>query len=301
MVRRPATALAAALACLGGLVVTGILTFGSGRARWLDGAALQGFVGLDRPATRGPAEVVAALGDPLPYLLLGAALVAVALARGRPRIALAVPVVLAGSALTTQILKPLLADPRACDCVADARIAAASWPSGHATAAMALALCAVLVAPPRWRPTMAVFGAGVAVSVSYALLTLGWHYPSDVLGGYLVAAFWMAGAIAALRAVGERWPARSGREAAVRWGAALAPAGIGAIVPLAGLAAVALARPDGAVHYAAAHDVRLRRGCSRRGGGRHGRRLRGRAAALVTLAARRRAPRAAPRRRSRRG
>ena len=255
MVRRPATALAAALACLGGLVVTGILTFGSERARWLDGAALQGFVGLDRPATRGPAEVVAALGDPLPYVLLGAALVALAVARGRPRIALAVPVVLGGSALTTQILKPLLADARVCHCVADGRVAVASWPSGHAAAAMALALCAVLVAPPRWRPTMAVFGAGVAVAVSYALLTLGWHYPSDVLGGYLVSALWMTGAVAALWAAGERWPARTGREAAVRWGAALAPAAVGALAPLLGLTAIALARPDGAVHYAAAHTT----------------------------------------------
>ena len=38
MVRRPATALAAAFACLGGLVVTWGLTFGSGRVRWLDAA-----------------------------------------------------------------------------------------------------------------------------------------------------------------------------------------------------------------------------------------------------------------------
>jgi membrane-associated phospholipid phosphatase len=255
MARRPATALAAALACLGGLVVTWGLTFGSGRVRWLDGAALQGFVGLDRPATRGPAEIVAALGDPLPYVLLGAALVALALARGRPRIALAVPVVLAGSAVTTQLLKPLLADARVCHCVADARVATASWPSGHATAAMALALCAVLVAPPRWRPTLAVVGAGIAVAVSYALLTLGWHYPSDVLGGYLVAAVWMSGALAALWAAGERWPARSGREAAVRWGAALAPAGATAFVAALGVAAVALARPEGAVRYAAAHTT----------------------------------------------
>jgi membrane-associated phospholipid phosphatase len=255
MARRPATALLAGLACLGALVVTWALTFGSGKVRWLDGAALQGFVGLDRPATRGPAEVVAALGDPLPYVLLGAALVAAALARGRPRIALAVPVVLTGSALTSQILKPLLADPRVCDCLADGRVAAASWPSGHATAAMALALCAVLVAPPTWRPTMAVFGAGIAVAVSYSLLTLGWHYPSDVLGGYLVAALWMSFAVAALWAAGERWPARSGREAAVRWGAALAPAGVGALLPLVGLVAVAMARPDGAVRYAAAHTA----------------------------------------------
>jgi membrane-associated phospholipid phosphatase len=255
MARRPATALVGAFACLGGLVVTWALTFGSGRVRWLDGAALQGFVGLDRPATRGPAEVVAALGDPLPYVLLGAALVALAVARERPRIALAVPVVLAGSALTTQILKPLLADPRTCDCFADSRVAAASWPSGHATAAMAFALCAVLVAPPRWRPTVAVFGAGVAVAVSYALLTLGWHFPSDVLGGYLVASLWMAAALAALWAAAERWPARSGREAAVRWGAALAPAGVGVLLPLLGLVAIALARPDGAVRYAEAHTT----------------------------------------------
>jgi membrane-associated phospholipid phosphatase len=255
MARRPATALAAAFACLGGLAVTWGLTFGSARVRWLDGAALQGFVGLDRPATRGPAEVVASLGDPLPYVLLGAALVALALARGRPRVALAVPVVLAGAALTTQVLKPLLADARVCDCLADTRVAAASWPSGHATAAMALALCAVLVVPPSWRPTMAVFGAGVAVSVSYALLTLGWHFPTDVLGGYLVAAFWMSGALAALWAAGERWPARSGREAAVRWGAALAPAGASALVPVFAVAAVALARPESAVRYAAAHTT----------------------------------------------
>jgi membrane-associated phospholipid phosphatase len=255
MARRPATALAAAFGCLGALVVTWGLTFGSGRVRWLDAAALQGFVGLDRPATRGPAEIVAAFGDPLPYALLGAALVALALARGRPRIALAVPVVLGGSALTTQVLKPLLADPRVCHCVADVRVAEASWPSGHAAAAMALALCAVLVAPPRWRPTMAVIGAGVAVAVSYALLTLGWHYPSDVLGGYLVAALWMTGALAALWAAGERWPARSGREAAVRWGAALAPAAAGALVPLLGLVAVAQVGPDRAVRYAAAHTT----------------------------------------------
>ena len=257
MVRRPATALAAAFACLGGLVVTWGLTFGSGRVRWLDAAALQGFVGLDRPATRGPAEVVAALGDPLPYVLLGAALVALALARGRPRVALAVPVVLAGSALTTEILKPLLADPRVCHCVADARVAVASWPSGHAAAAMALALCTVLVAPPRWRPTTAVLGAGVAVAVSYALLTLGWHYPSDVIGGYLVAAMWMTAAVAALWAAGERWPARSGREAAARWGGALATAGVGTLGALLGVAAVALARPDGAVRYAADHTTFL--------------------------------------------
>lgn len=255
MPRRVTHALVAALACVGALAVAWALTFGSGAARWLDAAALQGFVGLSRPTTDAAAEVVAALGDPLPYVLLGAALVALAVARERPRIALAVPVVLAGSALTTQILKPLLADPRVCHCSADARVAVGAWPSGHATAAMALALCGVLVAPPRWRPTGAVAGAGMAVAVSYALLTLGWHYPSDVLAGYLVAALWMAVGLAGLWAAAERWPARTGREAAARWGSSVAPAAVGALLPLLVVSAVAFARPDSTVRYAAAHTA----------------------------------------------
>ena len=58
-----------------------------------------------------------------------------------------------------------------------------SWPSGHSTAAMTLALCAILVAPPVLRTAAAILGGAFAVGVGYALLVLGWHYPSDVLGG----------------------------------------------------------------------------------------------------------------------
>src|SRR4051794_12969771 len=253
MPRRAAYALLAALGCAGALTAAWALSFHTHAVRWLDSAALQGFVGLHRPATDVPAEVVAALGDPLPFVMLGTGLIAVALARGRPRLALAVPFVLLGASLTSQALKPLLAAPRVCACLADGRVADASWPSGHATASMSLALCAVLVAPPRWRPTAAVAGAGIAIAVSYALLSLGWHFPSDVLGGYLVAALWMSLAVAGLWAAADRWPARTGREAAVRWGAALAPAGAGILLALLGVAAVAAARPDGALHYAQEH------------------------------------------------
>jgi membrane-associated phospholipid phosphatase len=255
MPRRAFHASLAAAGCGFALVAVWALTFDTSGVRWLDAAALQGFVGLRRPLTEPFAESVAALGDPLPFTLLGAALMALALARGRPRVALAVPVILVGSAMTTQVLKPLLADPRVCQCFADSRVADASWPSGHATAAMALALSAVLVAPPRWRPTAAVLGAGLAVGVAYALLTLGWHYPSDVLGGYLMAALWTSLALAGLTAADARWPARTGREAAARWGAALAPATVGALVASLALAAVVAARPDGAVRYAAAHTT----------------------------------------------
>ena len=81
------------------------------------------------------------------------------------------------------------------------QIEAASWPSGHGTAAMTLALCAVLVSPPAWRAGVALVGLACTVALAYATLALTWHYPSDVLAGFLVAGLWVALAIAVLRRV----------------------------------------------------------------------------------------------------
>ena len=56
----------------------------------------------------------------------------------------------------------------------------------------------VLAVPSRMRPATAAFGAAVAVAVSYSFLTLGWHYPSDVFGGFLLAGCWTLLAVAAV-------------------------------------------------------------------------------------------------------
>ncbi len=113
--------------------------------------------------------------------------------------------------LTAETLKPLLAHPHAR--IYGSEITAASWPSGHATAATALALCAVLVAPRRLRPTVAVLGAMFATGVGFSLLLLAWHLPSDVIGGYLVGTLWMALAVAGLRAAEARSPLTPAAEA----------------------------------------------------------------------------------------
>jgi membrane-associated phospholipid phosphatase len=182
-----------------------------------DAQTLHGFLTLDRPSIHPVARAVAHIADPAPYGLMGLALIAVALLAGRIRVAAAAAMVLLGTAVTTDyILKPLLAAPRFAEALGRFQVPDKSFPSGHATASMALALCAVLVAPPRWRPFVATLGAAFAVAVSYSFLSLDWHYPSDVLGGYLVAAGWTALAVAALRYAELRWPARSGREAAGR-------------------------------------------------------------------------------------
>src|SRR5918911_585475 len=81
-------------------------------------------------------------------------------------------------------------------------IIAREYPVGRfrdaATAAMTLALCGVMVTPPRLRPSAAALGGGFAVAVSYSILMLAWHFPSDVLGGFLVAALWTLLAVTAL-------------------------------------------------------------------------------------------------------
>lgn len=253
--RRAAPALIAASGTAIALVGVWAVAFGSAAVRRLDVSGLVGFVGLERPASEPVAARLAHLADPLELGLFGAALVLVALARGRPRAALAVPAILFSANATTQVLKPLLAHPRVCDCLGDDRVAAASWPSGHATAAMSLALCAVVVAPPRLRPTAAVTGAAFAIAVSFGLLVLGWHYPSDVLAGYGVAALYTLLAVAALRAAAARWPERTGREAAARWVALAAPLVAAAGFAAALAAAVVLVRPHDVAGYAASHTT----------------------------------------------
>lgn len=174
-----------------------------------DAVALRDFTLLEGPRVNAIANFLLHLLDPLLFTIWGLALVLFALARERARVALAVTVVMALAPLSADRLKPLLAHPHAR--AGAIHLGPASWPSGHATAAMALALCAVLVAPPRLRPVVAVLGAVFALAVGCALLILAWHMPSDVVGGYLMAALWMALAVAGLRVADRRWPSLRSR------------------------------------------------------------------------------------------
>ncbi|MEA2216498.1 MAG: hypothetical protein QOK19_2059 [Solirubrobacteraceae bacterium] len=194
----PRSALGIAALCVLGLAVVWALAELIPAVHLKDAVALDRFTALDRPGINGPAEFLLHLLDPALFVLWAIALVALAMAGDRPRSALAVGVVLAFAPFSADLLKPLLAHPH--DHVGDAVIGAASWPSGHSTAATALALCAVLVAPPRLRRGVALLGALFVIAVGVALLILAWHMPSDVIGGILLAGLWMALAVAALRA-----------------------------------------------------------------------------------------------------
>jgi membrane-associated phospholipid phosphatase len=136
--------------------------------------------------------------------LLGLVMMALALLRGRLAVAVAAAVAIAGANVTTQMLKHGLDRPE----LVPTEIGVNSFPSGHATVAMSLALGLVLVAPSTLRPLAATLGGVYAAAIGAAVLLLAWHRPSDVLGAYLVAACWCALAGAAAAAA-ERGPRRT--------------------------------------------------------------------------------------------
>ena len=246
MRRDPKLALLGALACLGGLVLTGVVALLTDAGRVGDTTTLSGLVTLDRGRATAVATWFVELCNPGPYGLFGAMLVGVAVVRRRWRVALAVPVILVGAEVTTQALKPLLATPRTGEWFAS-HIGTGSWPSGHATAALALALCAVLVSPARWRALVAVLGGLFATAVAVSICVLAWHFPSDVLGGFFMAATWTLAAVAALLRL-ERPVRREPRP--LLWPAELVAGAAGGV----GLAVVA-ARPAAVADYASAHTM----------------------------------------------
>jgi membrane-associated phospholipid phosphatase len=255
MRHRPSHALAAAVVCGVGLVLTGLIAFHWPLVRAHDAASLAGFVALGSyPRLHGLADLVANSVDPAPYAVFGGLLVLIALVRRRWLLALVVPLEMLGAAATTELLKPIVGRVRYSDWFgAHNQIAAASWPSGHATASMTVALCAVVVVPAVARPVVALLGCALAIGVSYSILILRWHFPSDVLGGYIVAALWISLALAVLWWGQDRWPARN----------AHAPETLGVrslFLPLAGVAlfvgaafGVLLIRTRLAAAYASVH------------------------------------------------
>ena len=68
-----------------------------------------------------------------------------------------------------------------------------SFPSGHAVGSASLALCImVLFWQTKWRiPTLIVAALYMGI-IGVSRLYLGVHYPTDILGGWLVASAWVA-------------------------------------------------------------------------------------------------------------
>ncbi|MBN1174768.1 MAG: phosphatase PAP2 family protein [Micromonosporaceae bacterium] len=78
-----------------------------------------------------------------------------------------------------------------------------SLPSGHATAAAAVAAGLVFVTPARLRGVGGAVGCGYAAAAAVATVVVGWHRPSDAVASLLVVAAWASAAGIMLAAVGS--------------------------------------------------------------------------------------------------
>jgi membrane-associated phospholipid phosphatase len=194
----------AALACLAGLVLLLAMAYVVGPFARADANALNGLVSLDSAGLHPTLQLIAHTGDPLPLAGMLVALAGAGLALGRRRQALTVVAAVVGANVATQILKVVLAHPRVYPILGPDQIEASAFPSGHATAAMSITLAAVVICPPRLRSRVAPLAGLYALAVAVSILVLAWHFPSDVLGGFLVAAVFAFGAVAISRALAGR-------------------------------------------------------------------------------------------------
>ena len=146
------------------------------------------------------------------FLLLAVTVVVLWLLRRRARrLALFLAVVCAGGALVNILVKGVVGRPRP---EWDEPIATAvgkSFPSGHS---MSSTICygAVLVVllplvAPRFRRLAIGAVALWVLAIGFTRMALGVHFLSDVLGGYVLGAAWLAGSIALF----EVWRLERGR------------------------------------------------------------------------------------------
>jgi membrane-associated phospholipid phosphatase len=246
--------------CVIAFAVLLALAYYVGPTRWLDAAALHGFESAQHPRIESVATFLAHLCNPLPYGLVAAAVIAIAAKTRGLRLAAAVGFLLAGANASSQILKPLLAHHRELQGTEFhlININDAAFPSGHATAAMSLSIAVLMIVPRAYRPLVATLGALFTIGVSFSLLILGWHFPSDIVGGYLMATAWGLTTLAAYRYADNRWPQRGTMRVAARNAiAAPSPAAIArTAIAIGAVACIAAAsRADQIAGYAERHTA----------------------------------------------
>ncbi|HEX4738837.1 MAG TPA: phosphatase PAP2 family protein [Allosphingosinicella sp.] len=165
-------------------------------AMWLLGgpfsAADRGLLPLfHASALVAEALVVTRLGNA--YILLPlslAALIVIALRRGRRSALLYLVLVLSGRALV-EAQKDLIGRLRPDPAGRLDAVTSFSFPSAHAANSMVAWLgFALIVAPPRYRPAAVAAALALAMLVGLTRLVLAVHWPSDVIGGWAFGAAW---------------------------------------------------------------------------------------------------------------
>jgi membrane-associated phospholipid phosphatase len=140
---------------------------------------------------------------PRTFWVATAILVIALIFRRAARLAVWAGVTMAGAALLDNVIKTVAdrARPHFANPVATAP--GKSFPSGHALESFAgVAIILIVVLPlmrPVWRSITVAVAIVLLALIGFARVTLGVHFLSDVLGGWIFAAGWVAATAAAFR------------------------------------------------------------------------------------------------------
>jgi undecaprenyl-diphosphatase len=149
------------------------------------------FAMQQRRALVPAARFVTELGGTMVVLPVTLAAAAWLLYRGARKRALILILLLLSQRTLVEILKHLFDRARPDPHGHLVAVHSMAFPSGHSANAMALGLgLAFLVAPQRYRLPALVAGLVFALLVGASRMILGVHWPSDVAGGWALAAAW---------------------------------------------------------------------------------------------------------------
>jgi undecaprenyl-diphosphatase len=151
------------------------------------------------------------LGAEVVLVPLGAVVAAGLVRARRHRAAILFAATLLGADASSELLKVVFHRARPAAFFGVVAPDSYAFPSGHSLAAMCFyGLLAALVAPrcrtAPGRAALCLAAAAIVAVVGFSRIYLGVHYPTDVLGGYTLAAVWLAAA----------WGVAGGQTAAAR-------------------------------------------------------------------------------------
>ncbi len=178
-------------------VLVYVLTVRTVEGRLLGDASLRGAL-LTQSRLIGPVEGVLNAISVASLLGVVAVVAVVALIRLARLPGLAAIGVLAGSNVTTLLLKDFLLIRPDFGVVEVTPATLNSLPSGHATAAFSAVAALLFVLPRKWRLTVVTLGAAYATVTALATMSAGWHRAGDAIAAFLVVGVWSMAAAAFL-------------------------------------------------------------------------------------------------------
>lgn len=179
------------------------LAVGAGRTNDFNVAVVADVQSAGSPAVDLVARGITNTAGPVARAILGIALVAAILRRVRPRIAIFLLVAFVGSVVLEGTVKAACAVVRPTTAVPGPWPWGYSFPSGHSIFAASVGFAAAGLAALRNRWALAAALLAWVVGVGVSRVYLGAHWPTDVLGAWLIAAAW-AGFMLMVKRAGMR-------------------------------------------------------------------------------------------------